>query len=323
MAVDTAARRFSALNPAVPWGAGILPDGAIAASDRRALSKMYSGLAAGNAYSIEALSGSFAWTGSNAELSPTTNIDTAAERFAAMTPGLPWRGINVLPSGSIGRSQRQVIAGYYVPFETGPTYTITCESGSFGWTGEPSFSDFEVTANAGSFTWTGFDASLIATRIAYLSAGSFSWTGNDATLTHFTERTLVAVTASFAWTGYDAILTRPRTIVGDQGSFRMTGNAANLEWRDAKGALYGLDGLAGGFADFGTLRERKYKQKPEKIKKAKPVERETPVLEIPKSDPRLGLPKIPRHEASKLPDDIKAIDAREKKRKKVKELLLL
>src|SRR5687767_2167747 len=142
MAVDTAARRFSALNPALPWGAGIIPDAVIVASDRRALAKMYSGLAASNVYSIETTAGAFVMSGSDAELTAETAIDTVAERFAAMNIGNVWRGINLLPTGAIGRPQRAVLANYYVPVVAGPTYTLTADAGSFVWDGEPSFSDF-------------------------------------------------------------------------------------------------------------------------------------------------------------------------------------
>jgi hypothetical protein len=240
LAVDTAARRFSALNPAVPWGAGILPDGAIAASDRRALSKMYSGLAAGNAYSIETLSGSFTWTGSDVELTPTTSIDTAQERFAAMHPGCPWRGPCLFPTGSIGRPQRQVIANYYVPYATGPTYTLEAEAGAFVWDGEPSFSDFEVTAESGAFVMTGTSLDLIATRTLFATAGVFTMTGSDSDLRVLTEATLIPEPGLFVMTGNEVTFSRPRTLTADPGGFEMSGVAATLQWFNAAGELVPL-----------------------------------------------------------------------------------
>jgi hypothetical protein len=235
MAVDTAARRFSALNPAVPWGAGILPDGAVAASDRRALAKMYSGLAAGNAYSIETLSGSFVMTGSDVELTPTTSIDTAQERFAAMHPGCPWRGPCLFPTGSIGRPQRQVIANYYVPYATGPTYTLEAEAGAFVWDGEPSFSDFEVTAESGVFTMTGVALDLIATRTLVATAGVFTMTGSDSDLRVLTEATLIPEPGLFVMTGNEVTFGRPRTLEAMSSSFVMTGEPTRLVYTNERG----------------------------------------------------------------------------------------
>ncbi len=288
MAVDTAARRFSALNPAIPWrSSSVIPDGAINAADRRALARLYSGLASGNAYSLEATFGSFAMTGNPAELTPTTNIDTALERFAAMNVGSPWRGINVLPSGSIGRTQRQIIGGYYVPYATGPTYSLTAETGSFAWDGEPSFSDFEIAAQTASYQMTGSDALLLATRTAFLNSGVFSMTGNDANLNHFTERTLVAVSGVFGWTGSDAVFDRPRSMQALRGSFEMLGAAANLVWYDETGTPRPdpLEPGANGAAPFRRWRYNREEKIEEAVKpkaviqpKPAPVERKKPAL---------------------------------------------
>lgn len=331
MAVDTAVKRFSALDPAMPWRASaVLPDGTINAADRRALARFYSGLAGGNAYSLEALFGSFTMTGSDAELSPTTNIDTALERFAAISPGIPWRGINLLPSGSIGRTQRQIIGGYYVPYATGPTYSLTAETGSFVWDGEPSFSDFEIAAQTNSYQMAGSDALLLATRTAFLTSGVFAMTGNDANLTHFTERTLVAVTSAFSMAGSDVQFDRLRSIEGARGLFDMFGRPAVFTWTNANGTPYPAPGVffgsSGGFADYGSLRERKFKdiRQPRPAVPPKYKKKEPPKLEDAPSDPRLGLPKIPAHAGLEGPD-LEAIERRErelKKRKKA-ELLLL
>jgi len=50
MAIDTAAKRFSARNYALPWrGPAVIPDGTVAQSDRQALAYLYSGIAASGA----------------------------------------------------------------------------------------------------------------------------------------------------------------------------------------------------------------------------------------------------------------------------------
>ncbi len=207
MALDTAAKRLAAINMGLPWrGPAVLADGVIGAPDRVAFLGMYGGNFATN-YIITAISGVFTWTGYDATLSPTTTIDTDQERLALINMGLPWRGPKWLPIGGITKSGRSVLLNLYVTQATGPTYTITCESGVFNWEGEPSFSDFEIGANAGSFVMTGGDATLIATRTAYLNTGVFAMTGNDATLTKFSGATAVPSAGVFTMTGESVPLT--------------------------------------------------------------------------------------------------------------------
>ena len=238
MAVDTAERRYSAVNPSLPWWGSVIPDGAIASADRRARLRMYSGLAAGNAYSITADAGSFVMTGNDATLTPTTNINTAQKRFAAINVGIPWRGLNTYPTGTIGRTQRGTVKNFYIPYQVGASYTITCTSGTFVWDGEPAFSDFEVTAESGSFAMTGNDAILLATRTAFLSAGTFVMTGNDANLRYFTERTLTATSGVFVMTGSDATFSRPRGMEAESGQFVMVGSDATLVYTNDTGQQF-------------------------------------------------------------------------------------
>ena len=40
-------------------------------------------------------------------------LDTQQKRMSAMTPGCPWRGPSVLPTGTIGQAQRQATAYLY------------------------------------------------------------------------------------------------------------------------------------------------------------------------------------------------------------------
>ena len=225
MAIDTAARRLSAIHPLSPWrGLGLLPSGAIGNKERAALRGLYQGVPFTNAYSIEASHGEFFMTGQSAELTPTTNINTAQKRFAAMNIGNPWRGLNLFPTGSIGLVGRKVLKNYYIGFGQAYTYTITAGHGDFAWDGEPAFSDFEVTAQSGTYAMSGSAATLIATRTLFASAGAYAMTGNDANLAKFTERTLVATSGTFAMTGSDVTFGRPRTLVASAGSFGMTGH---------------------------------------------------------------------------------------------------
>ena len=53
--IDTAAKRFSAINVSCPWrGVSVLPDGTIGQGDRQAAAFLYSGIAAGGAAPADA-----------------------------------------------------------------------------------------------------------------------------------------------------------------------------------------------------------------------------------------------------------------------------
>lgn len=40
-------------------------------------------------------------------------MNTAAKRYSAITTGLPWRGVNTLPSGTVTQAERQSAAFLY------------------------------------------------------------------------------------------------------------------------------------------------------------------------------------------------------------------
>ncbi len=242
MTINTAEKRFSAINIAAPWrGINALPDGVVLdTADRIGVGHYYSGLAVGNVFTLTAESGVFSWAGNDATFTATEHIGTADKRFSAMNVASPWRGLNTFPSGSIALPDRYSLNYLYDGFVTAAVnaYTITCESGSFTWDGEPSFSDFEISCVSGVFSWTGQDASLIATRTLFAGTGSYAWTGYDATLIKFTERTLTATSGVFSWTGQDAVFDRPRTFSLESGVFGYSGYSAGLTWYRADGTAY-------------------------------------------------------------------------------------
>jgi hypothetical protein len=258
VSIDTAAKRFSSIGPGLPWSGPIIPDGAITASDRRALTWCYSGLAAGNNYSIEAEYGSFEMTGSDVELTPTTGIDSAIDRFAAMSIGIPWRGIGLLPTGTISRTQRQILAGLYTPYATGPTYSLEAESGAFEWDGEPSFSDFEITGEYGDFVMTGNDATFIATRTIVCTSGVYTMTGSDSDLRVLTEQTLIPETGLYVMTGSDVTFGRPRTLEASAAGFEMTGYEIPLLYTNEQGQEF--EGSVKRNNDAGRPKKRKKHQ---------------------------------------------------------------
>jgi hypothetical protein len=259
MAIDTAARRHSAFDPGIPWRVGLIPDLTVNAADRRALVQMYAGLAAGNSYSIEAEYGSFEMTGSDATLTPETNIDSDVDRFAAMNIGNPWRGINLVPTGSIGRTQRQILAGYYTPYDTGPTYTLEAETGAFEWDGEPAFSDFEISCEYGDFVMTGNDATLIATRGIVCEAGEFTMTGSDSDMQQLNSPTLITENGLYVMTGSDVTFSRPRTLEASGTAFEMTGYEATLIYTNDQGQEF-VGSEPRGNRDAGRPKRRKKHQ---------------------------------------------------------------
>lgn len=77
-------------------------------------------------------------------------IDTAAKRFSAIHHGSPWRGIAVLPTGTIGQASRQAALRMYSGIlfggggATGP--------GRLDFTLPPSRGEFTTRRNVSGFT---------------------------------------------------------------------------------------------------------------------------------------------------------------------------
>ncbi len=129
----------------------------------------------------------------------------------------------------------------------GPTYTLTCDAGSYSLTGTDATLTVgrTIDCDAGSYAVTGTDAALTVGRTIDCDAGSYAVTGTDAALT--VGRTIVAEAGSYTVAGTDADLTVGRTISADAGTYTLTGTDAGLTVArvlDAASGTYTLTGTA-------------------------------------------------------------------------------
>ncbi len=122
------------------------------------------------------------------------------------------------------------IIGYEVVqfADTATAYSLSCESGSFSWTGTAANLEFHsvVDAGAGSYAWTGQDANLQYSIILGAEAGSYSWTGQDASLEF--GALLSAESGSYAWTGQDANLELHSVLSAEGTSYSWSGQDVSL-----------------------------------------------------------------------------------------------
>ena len=131
----------------------------------------------------------------------------------------------------------------------GGGYTLTCDSGSFSYTGTAANLErgYLVSAESGAFTWSGTDAGLTAERKVTAESGSFSVAGTDTGL--LKDSALSAESGSFTWTGTPASLERHYTLTAESGSFPWTGSPATLS---KSGSTYTLTADAGVYEWIGS-----------------------------------------------------------------------
>ena len=111
---------------------------------------------------------------------------------------------------------------------SGPTYTLTCQSGSFTLTGTNVglLSSRLLTCQSGSFTLTGQNVGLSYNRVLSCSSGGFNLTGQDIDL--LVSRLLTCQSGSFTLAGSDADLLVHRVLSCESASFTLTGQDADL-----------------------------------------------------------------------------------------------
>ncbi len=134
----------------------------------------------------------------------------------------------------------------------GPTYTLTCDAGSYSLTGTDATLTVgrTIDCDAGSYAVTGTDAALTVGRTIVAEAGSYTVAGTDADLT--VGRTISADAGTYTLTGTDAGLTVARVLDAASGTYTLTGTAADLDYSGAGGPTYTLAADAGTYALSGT-----------------------------------------------------------------------
>jgi hypothetical protein len=129
-------------------------------------------------------------------------LDTAVKRNSALNITIPWRSLP-LPTGTVSSGER---LGLLYLYEFPRFVVMTCDAGSYAWTGVDAdlFFNHVLFADPGSYSWSGVDADLLANRVLAADPGSYVWTGYDADLGKMLI--LVCDPGSYAWTGAEASL---------------------------------------------------------------------------------------------------------------------
>lgn len=117
------------------------------------------------------------------------------------------------------------------------------------WLSSASGPTYTLTADSGSFTLTGQDAGLAFNRVLTADTQSFALTGQAAGLAF--NRTLAAASGSFALTGQDAGLAFNRVLSAASGSYALDGQDVTLTYTPISGATYTLTAASGSFALAG------------------------------------------------------------------------
>ena len=209
-----------------------------------------------NAYSLACDSGSYAVTGTNADLDyvygPITNLSlmgivgTRHDAFQAKAAGATNYTL-ACDSGTY------TITGTAAALEV--NYLVTAASGTYAFTGtDVALSyGYSIAAASGSYTFSG---TTVALEIGYSLAadsGSYSVTGTVANL----ERNLLfaADSGSYAITGTDVALNYGTIMAADSGSYSVTGTDAALVTHYVIAADTGAYSVAGTDAalNYGTI----------------------------------------------------------------------
>lgn len=201
------------------------------------------------AYTLDAVSGSYALTGTAAALEHGRKLSADAGSFAVSGTAASLEHDRKLSaeSGSFA------VSGTAAALELGRE--VAAEAGSFGWTGTAatllySGAGYTLDPAEGSFTVTGSAANLELGRRLTAGAGAFALTGTAAGLEFARElaaasavfsvtglaaslelgRKLAAASAAFALTGTAAAMRHARAILAEAGTFVWTGSDATLDY---------------------------------------------------------------------------------------------
>jgi hypothetical protein len=208
----------------------------------------YNVRAASNNRTLSADSGSFAITGTAANLEYGREVLAGAGSYTfSGTDATLARGKSLAAEAGAF-----AYTGQDASLEYGRE--VQADAGSYVITGQDASLEYgrEVLALAGSFTVTGADASLEWGREAAAEAGSFTLNGVDASLEY--GRELAAGAGSYAFTGVDATLTKSTigvySLAAESGSFSFSGTDANLEYGRELTADAGFYAFTGTEADL-------------------------------------------------------------------------
>jgi len=216
------------------------------------------------ARSLDAEAGSFALTGTDADLQRGWLVGADAGSYAITgadaTLQRTWTVTAEAGAFTLNGTDAGLQLGRMVAADAG-SYAITGATASL-------LHGRMVAADAGSFTLNGTDASLQLGRMVAADAGSYALTGVDADLIKASGRNVVAGAGSYNLTGTDATLAfTAYVLAADGGSYELTGTSADLQY----GAITTTTTGGGGY--WPEVKRPEYRIYPEYDDTPKPEKR--------------------------------------------------
>ena len=147
-------------------------------------------------------------------------------------------------------------AAYTLALKPTPNnYTLTCNAGSYTYTGQSATIDRHraLSASAGSYTYTGqsVDITYTVPAVNYnitCNAGSYTYTGQSATISR--NRVLSANAGSYTYTGQSATIEKDRYLTASAGAYTYTGQQATITYTPAA-VNYSIDCQPGSYTLTG------------------------------------------------------------------------
>ena len=181
---------------------------------------------AGGASTLTADSGSYTYTGANADLQRGLIIsaDSGSYSYTGTNVDL-LNGVN-LPADSGAYTYTGTAAT--LTFSPVGDFTLTADSGAYSYTGTnvELQRGLSLAADSGAYTYAGTDAALLRGLILASDSGAYSYTGTNADLNP--GFSLTADSGSYAYTGTNASLLLDRVLNAQSGSYTYNGATVSI-----------------------------------------------------------------------------------------------
>lgn len=156
----------------------------------------------GSGYTLTALSGSYAFSG--------TAVNLKRDSVLGVSPG------SYAVTGAAAGLNRDLVL------------SIGAGSYSVSGTATDLLRDCVLTVGSGSYDISGSSVGLDHDRVLSLTSGAYAVTGSNVTLTYSTGYTLTALSGSYAVTGTQSSLLADRKLSASPGAYSLAGTAASL-----------------------------------------------------------------------------------------------
>lgn len=118
------------------------------------------------------------------------------------------------------------------PSVSGVSYSITCSSGAYTYTGQSITvnRNRSLTTNSGSYLYTGSSISVLRNRVLIASSGSYVYTGSAISVIHNIPvgYTLTALSGSYNLSGQNIVVSKSKNITLNQGVYSYSGQSISI-----------------------------------------------------------------------------------------------